>query len=185
MSLTSIEIEILETMLLNGASMKATQIAIENKEEVSTTLIHLTKLARMGYINSSQKELYTLMDEGKKALGIQPTTKEIAKNIITYAPHDKSFNFHVDNDKTFHMHAHSLQDFANKLSKVDLKIIECHLDKDDFETWFKLLGDQELTKKVAIIKKRKITGEQLRFLLHNITEQRCQELTKLIEQATP
>jgi hypothetical protein len=59
------------------------------------------------------------------------------------------------------------------------------MEKDDFETWLKCLGDQELTKKTAIIKKRKITGEQLRILLHNIIEQRCQELMKLTEQTTP
>jgi predicted transcriptional regulator len=193
MNLSSNDLEILETMLLNGNSMKATQIAIENNKELTATMTHLTNLIHMGYVNSPQKETYTLTDEGKKPLGIQPITKENAKNILAYTPHDNAFNFHVENNTphhthahspSHHIHAHSLQDFANKLSKVDKKTIEHHMDKGDFETWFKKIGDKELTKKTAIIRERKITGEQLGILLHNIAEQRCQELMKLTEQTT-
>jgi predicted transcriptional regulator len=184
MNLSSDELEILETMLLNGNQMKATQIAIENNKELYTITIHLTNLIRGEYVNSPQKELYTLTDEGKKILGIQPITKESAKNIIAYTPHDKAFNFHVDNDTTHHMHAHSLQDFTNKLSRVNLKSIEFHMDNGDFEAWFKCLGDQELAKKTTIIKKRKIAIEPLRFMLQDILEQRCRELLKLTEQTT-
>jgi predicted transcriptional regulator len=184
MSLSSDELEILETMLLNNNSIKAAQIAIENNKEVHAIMSHITNLTDRGYVISPQEEHYTLTDEGKKILGIQPITKEKAKSIMSYTPHDKAFNFHVSNDAPIHIHAHSLQDFANKISKIDLKIIEFHMDNGDFEAWFKCLGDQELTKKAAIIKGKKIVGEQLRLLLHNIIEQRCQELMKLTEQTT-
>jgi Mn-dependent DtxR family transcriptional regulator len=185
MSLSPAEMEILETMLLNGNTMKTTQIAIDDNKEVGTTImLHLAELTQRGYVNASQKDLYILTDEGKKVLGIQPITKENAKGIMAYTPHDKAFNFYVDSDKSFHMHAHSLQDFANKLAKIDLKAIEFHMSRNDFEAWFKYLGDQELTKKVAIIKERKITGEPLRLLLHTTITQHCQELMKLTEQIT-
>ena len=186
MSLSPVECEMLKTMLLNGKPMKAAQITIDdNKEELSNTMVHLVELTRRGYVNSPQEYIYELTDEGKKSLGIQSTTKETAKTIMAYTPHDKAFNFYVDIDKPLHMHAHSLQDFANKLSKIDLKAIEFHMNKDDFEAWFRDLGDQELTKKAVIIKERKISGDALRFLLHNIVTQRCQELMKLTEQTTP
>jgi uncharacterized protein YwgA len=159
--------------------MKAAQIATENNKELQNTVMHLTNLTRGGYIDSPQKEQYNITDEGKKALGFQLNTKETAKAIIAYAPHDKAFNFYADTDRPLRIHAHSLQDFINKLSKVDVKSIEFHMDKDDFETWFKCLGDQELAKKTAIIKERKNTGEQLRQLLHNTVEQHHQKLIKL------
>ena len=184
MNLSPVELEILETMLLRSKPMEAAQIAKENNKESSSTTTHLTELTHKGYVKSSQKGLYTLTDEGKKALGIQPITKETAKNIIAYAPHDKSFNFYVDTDKPLHMHAHSLQDFSNKLARVDLKTIEFHMENGDFEAWFKCLGDQELAVKAVVIKDRKIVGEQLRVLLHAVIEQRCQELMKLTEHAT-
>jgi predicted transcriptional regulator len=186
MSLTLDELEILETMLLNSNSMKATQIAMENDKKLHETIEYLTDLTSRGYVILYKKEYYTLTDEGKKVLGIQPITKEKAKSIIAYTPHDKAFNFHADNDSPHHhMHTHSLQDFSNKISRIDLKTIEFHMNNGDFEAWFKSLGDQELTKKLAIVKRKKIVGEQLRLLLQNIIEQHCQELMKLVEHTTP
>ncbi|XHH07806.1 MAG: hypothetical protein ACFCUE_09525 [Candidatus Bathyarchaeia archaeon] len=185
MSLSPVKFEILEILLLNGKPIKAVQVASENKKEFPSTMMHLLGLTKMGYVASPQKGLYTLTDEGKKALGIQPATKETAKTIIAYAPHDKSFNFYVDVDKPLHMHAHSLQDFANKTVKVDIKSLEFHTGRGDFEAWFKSLGDQELAKKAAVIKEKKVSGEQLRAVLHNMVEQRCIELTKYTEQTAP
>jgi hypothetical protein len=185
MSLSPIKIEILETMLLNGKPMKAIQIANENKKEFPPTMMHLLGLIRMGYVSSPEKGQYIITENGKKALGIPPITKENAKAILAYAPHDKSFNFYVDVDKPLHMHAHSLYDFANKIAKVDLKSLEFHMGRGDFEAWFKCLGDLELAKKTAVIKERKIVGEQLQTMLHDVVEQRCNELMKLTGQAVP
>jgi hypothetical protein len=185
MSLSPIKLEILETMLLNGKPMKAMQIASENKTEFPPTMMHLLGLIRMGYVNSPEKGQYVITENGKKALGIPPTTQENAKAILAYAPHDKSFNFYVDVDKPLHMHAHSLYDFANKIAKVDLKSLEFHMSRSDFEAWFKCLGDLELAKKAAVIKAKKISGEQLQNVLHDIVEQRCQDLMKLTGQTVP
>jgi len=185
MILSSDELEILEVILLRGSSVNAAQIAVENNKELHVTITRLTDLACRGYVISPQKEQYVLTDEGKKVFGIQQVTKEHAKSIIAYTPHDKAFNFHVEHDVAHHMHAHSLQDFVNKIYRVDLKTIEFHIDNGDFEAWFECLGDQELTKKIAIMKKKNIIGEKLRLLLQNVIEQRCQELMELTEQTTP
>lgn len=185
MSLSPVKLEILETMLLNGKPMKAAQVAGENKKEFPPTMMHLLNLVKTGYVSSPQKGFYTLTSEGKKALGIQPLNKETAKAIIAYAPHDKAFNFYLEVGKPLHVHAHSLQDFANKLGKIDIKSIEFHLGRGDFEAWFNCLGDQELAKKTALIKARKTAGEQLRAVLHDMVEQRCIELTLLAEQDAP
>jgi hypothetical protein len=185
MSLSPLKLEILETMLVNGKPMKAAQIASENKTEFPPTMMHLLGLTRMAYVTSPQKSLYILTDEGKKALGIPPTTKDNAKAILAYAPHDKSFNFYIDVDKPLHIHAHSLYDFANKLAKIDVKSIEFHTGRGDFEAWFKCIGDQELAKVAAIVKEKKVDGEKLRSVLHDVVEQRCQELMKLTGQSVP
>jgi hypothetical protein len=162
MSLSPIKLEILETMLLNGKPIKAAQIASENKKEFPSTMMHLLGLVKIGYVNSPQKGLYIVTNEGKKALGIQPVTKETAKTVLAYAPHDKAFNFYIEVDKPLNIHAHSLQDFTNKLSKVDIKSLEFHMGRGDFDAWFTSLGDQELAKKTAVLKEKKVTGEQLR-----------------------
>jgi hypothetical protein len=185
MSLSPIKLEILETMLLNGKPMKAVQVAKENKKEFPSTMMHLLGLTRMGYVISPEKGQYIITENGKKALGIPETNIENAKAILSYAPHDKSFIFYSDVDKPLPIHAHSLQDFANKLSKADIKSVEFHMRRDDFEAWFKCLGDQELAKKTALLKAKKIAGEELRPRLHDMVEQRCQELMKLTGQAMP
>jgi hypothetical protein len=185
MNLSPVKVEILETMLLNGKPMKAMEIASENKKEFPPTMMHLLGLVRMGHVHSPQKGLYVLTESGKKALGIPQTTKETAKAILAYAPHDKSFMFYIDLDKPLHMHAHSLQDFANKLTRVDLKSIEFHFKRGDFESWFTCLGDHELAKKTALLKTKKVEREALRERLHSLVEQRLQELMKLTGQALP
>ncbi len=185
MSLSPIKIEILETMLLNGKPMKAMQVASETKKEFPPTMMHLLGLVRMGYVNSPQKGLYILTESGKKALGITEATKETAKAILAYAPHDKSFMFYSDVDKPLHIHAHSLHDFANKLTKADIKSVEFHFKRGDFDSWFTCLGDQELAKKTALLKAKKVAGEELRVKLHDLVEQRLQELMNLTGQALP
>ena len=171
-------------MFLHNAPMAVSQIVIADREGSSTAIEYLAGLTSRGYVFSPQKELYLLTDVGKNVLGIQPITKDEAKSIMAYTPHDKAFNFYIAPDTPLHMHAHSLQDFANKLLRVDLKSLEFHICNDEFEAWFRCLGDQELTKKTALIKERKIVGEPLRLLLHTVVEQRCQELLKIAAPVT-
>jgi hypothetical protein len=185
MSLSPIKQEILETMLLNGKPLKAQDIAKEAKKEFQPVNMHLLGLVKMGYACLPEKGLYVITEKGKKALGLPEISKEKAAAIIAYAPHDKAFNFYVTVDKPLSLHAHNLRDFAHKLDKADLTSIEFHLQRGDFEAWFKMLGDEELGKKTALLKKRNACGEDLRTQLHGIVEQRYFELAKLSGQTIP
>lgn len=185
MSLSPIKQEILETMLLNGKPLKAMEIAKEAKKEYQPVNMHLLGLVKMGYVNLPEKGLYALTKKGKKALGLPEITKEKAAAIIAYAPHDRAFNFYVTVGKPLSIHAHNMRDFAVKLDKADVKSVEFHLQRGDFEAWFKGLGDEELVKKTALLKKKNLVGEDLRKQLHNVVELRYLELTKLSGQPIP
>jgi hypothetical protein len=87
--------------------------------------------------------------------------------------------------KPLSLHAHNLRDFPNKLDKADVVSVEFHMQRGDFEAWFKGLGDEELAKKTAFLKKRNFAGEDLRKQLHNIVELRYFELAKLSGQPIP
>ena len=87
--------------------------------------------------------------------------------------------------KPLSLHAHSLRDFANKLDRADIVSVEFHMQRGDFEAWFKGIGDEELAKKTALLKKRNVVGEDLRMQLHGIVEQRYLELAKLSGQPIP
>ena len=185
MSLSPIKQEILETMLLNEKPLKAMEIAKEAKKEYQPVNMHLLGLIKMGYVSLPEKGLYALTEKGKKALGINETTKEKAFAILAYAPHDKAFNFYVTVGNPLSLHAHNLRDFPNKLDKADLVSVEFHMQRGDFEAWFKGLGDEELAKKTAFLKKKNLVGEDLRKQLHNVVELRYLELVKLSGQVIP
>ena len=185
MSLSPIKQEILETMLLNEKPLKAMEIAKEAKKEYQPVNMHLLGLIKMGYVSKPEKGLYAITEKGKKAIGITETTKEKAAAIIAYAPHDKAFNFYVTVGKPLSLHAHNLRDFTHKLDKADVASVEFHMQRGDFEAWFKGLGDEELAKKTALMKKKNFVGEDLRKQLHNVVELRYIELAKLSGQPIP
>jgi len=182
MSLSPTKQEILETMLLFEKPQKATEIAKEAKRGFQPTMMHLLGLQKMGFVNSPEKGLYIITPQGKRILGLPEVNKEKAAAIIAYQPHDKSFEFYTTIDQPLHIHAHSLKDFANKLDRADLVSVEFHAKRGDFESWFKGLGDEELAKKVTLLKQRNVTGEEFRHRLDHIIEYRYVELAKLSGQ---
>jgi len=185
MSLSPVKQEILETMLLKEKPMKAIEIASESKKEFPPTMMHLLGLTKMGFVNSPEKGLYVITERGKNVLGVPEITKEKANAILSYAAHEKAFNFYVTVGKPLSLHAHNLRDFANKLDKADLASVEFHLQRGDFEAWFKMLGDEELAKKTVLLKKKNAVGEDMRKQLRSIVEQRYLVLAKLAGQPIP
>jgi hypothetical protein len=185
LSLSPIKQEILETMLLEDKPMKAMQIAMEIGKEFPPVMMHLIGLIRIGYVFSPEKGLYLLTEKGKKFFGIQDITKDQAEAILAYVSHDKAFNFYAAVGKPLNLHAHTLRDFANKLQRADASSIEFHLGRGDFEAWFVGLGDKELAKKTALLKEKKVVGEDLRKSLIEIVEQRYVLLAKLADQTIP
>jgi hypothetical protein len=185
MSLSAIKQEILESMFLCEKPTKAVDIAKDAKKEFQPTMMHLLGLQKMGYITSPQKGLYIITSAGKKVLGIHEITKEKAEAILAYAPHDKAFNFYATVGNPLNIHAHNLRDFTTKIDRVDPISLEFHFKRGDFENWFKGLGDEELTKKMAILRKRNPTCDDLRKKLHEIVDPRFHQLAKMAGQVFP
>jgi DNA-binding PadR family transcriptional regulator len=182
MSLSPIKQEILETALLHEKPMKAVEIAKETKKEFKPVMMHLLGLVRMGYVGSPEKGYYMITEKGKEALGVPEIDKEKAKAILAYSSHNRVFHFYADMDKPLNMHAHNLRDFANKLDRIDIASIDFHTKRGDFEAWFIGIGDVELAKKLALLKQRDITGDDLRRHLREIIEARYAALAKLADQ---
>ncbi len=185
MSLSPVKQEILESMFLCEKPQRAMEIAKAAHKEFQPVMMHLLGLQRMGFISSPQKGLYVITAQGKRILGIPETTKEKAADILVYAPHDRAFHFYATVDKPLSMHAHNLRDFAVKIEKADPASVEFHIKRGDFEAWFRGLGDEELAKKMALLRQQNLKGEELRELLHEIVEHRYHELAELTGQVFP
>jgi hypothetical protein len=181
MSLPPVKREILETMLLHDKPARAAQIAKESGGKFPSVMMHLIGLTRMGYANSPEKGQYAITEKGKVALGIPETNKENARTILADIPRDKAFHFYAGLGKPLSLYAQGLQDFCDKILKVGVDSIEFHISRGDFETWFAGLGDVELARKTALLKEKRMAGEELRGRLHEIVENRYIALAKLVE----
>jgi intein/homing endonuclease len=180
MSLSSVRHEILEAMLLHDKPVKAAQIAEETGKKFPAVMMHIIGLTRMGYANSPEKGLYAITERGKNALGIPEIDKETAKAILADTPQDKAFHFYADMGKPLDYYAYSLQDFCDKILKIGVDSIEFHVNRRDLESWFAGLGDAELAKKIALLKEKKMAGEELRRKLHEIAYNRRAALATLV-----
>jgi hypothetical protein len=172
MNLAPIKREILETMLLHDKPARAAQIAKEYGKKFPSVMMHLIGLTRMGYANSPEKGQYAITEKGKEALGIPKTNKENAIAILAHMPHEKAFHFYAGIGKPLNYYARDLQDFCDKILKVSVDSVEFHVNHGDFEAWFTGLGDVELARKTALLKEKKMSGEELRRKLHDIVENR-------------
>jgi hypothetical protein len=182
MSLSPIKEEILESLLLNDKPMRAVDVAKESGKEFPPVMMHILGLKRMGYVSSPKKGQYAITQKGKEALGLPEINKEKATAILAYLPYDKAFHFYANVGKPLNLHAHDIRDFSNNIGRADIESIQFHMNRGDFEAWFHDLGDQELTKKVALLKQKNVVGEDLRKQLHEIVEQRYIALAKLAGQ---
>ena len=179
MSLAPVKCKILEHMLLNDKPARATQIAKESGNEFPTAMMHILDLTRKGYTASPEKGQYVITEKGKKILGVPETTKETAKTLLAHTQQEKAFHFYTAMENPLNVFANGLQDFLDKVQKVDVESLEFHVCRGDFESWFTCLGDEELAKKMALLKEKKLCGEELRQKLCSIVENRCKALSAM------
>ncbi|MEM2999309.1 MAG: hypothetical protein QXV09_02740 [Candidatus Bathyarchaeia archaeon] len=183
MSLSPIRFELLEAMLLLDKPEKPAVIAKEAGKDFPSAMMHILWLTRMGYVASPAKGLYVITEKGKKALGLPDISREKAQEILAPLPLDKAFHFYVGIGKPLNVSAYSLKDFCDKILNIDEASINFHLNRGDFEAWFACLGDDELAKKVALLKAKKNVGADLRKRLHAIVENRCMALANVAAHA--
>ena len=179
MSLSSARSKILENMLLNEKQATVRDIANEVGSEFKPANMHLIGLAKAGYAVSPSKGFYVITQKGKEALGIPEVTKECAQQLLATTSQERAFHFYVDVDKPLNLYARGLREFAETLAKVESASLEFHVCRGDFERWFTSLGDAELSKKMALLQAKGLTGEQLRAKLREIVDSHCSALSLL------
>jgi hypothetical protein len=73
--------------------------------------------------------------------------------------------------------AASLDEFLLKIKDVDLKSLEFHLFREDFEKWIaQTLGDMRLSDDIRSLRIQKVTGNALRDRLYLVVSRRLKEL---------
>jgi hypothetical protein len=85
---------------------------------------------------------------------------------------ERKFYFYTDVGVYTNRCVSDLKAFYDTLEDVDVKSIEFHMGRGDFEKWIKFLGDNTLARNVAKVGKKGINGEDLRVQLRNAVKKR-------------
>jgi len=179
MGLVEAKVKILEKLWEEGQPMKSKDVAQKANLGIAATTMHLLGLKKGGYVSAPQHGYYAITDMGKEAIGLPKIDKAHATKILSNQAHDKAFHFYTGMHQYTHVIAHNLAEFVDKLQKIDVKSVEFHVSRKDFEHWIQGLGDTELAKKLAFIRDMHLHGEDLRTRIHEALKHRLEELKRI------
>lgn len=179
MSASKIRGKILWVLWAAGKPMTLQGIAEKAGLTSSLTMEYLPGLIKAKYVSVPQEQYYTITNLGKQAIGLPKVDKKLASNIMRPLSIEKAFHFYYGLNQHSGVYADSLKDFVDKIQNVDLKSIEFHIPRKDFELWIRSLGDLELSKKLELLRMRHLSGENLRKEVYETVNSRYVELTKL------
>jgi hypothetical protein len=104
--------------------------------------------------------------------------KGLAQRILSPVNPERAFYFFADIGMPIDAVAHSLKEFGEKLKTVDVKSLEFHLGRGDFERWVYMLGDAELVKAMVKLRGLVLSGEKLRAELVRSVQTRVRQLQR-------
>jgi hypothetical protein len=108
---------------------------------------------------------------------------EISSKILRAVPREKAFYFFTSIGNYTGISASSLKEFMEKLNEVNVKSLEFHLYRGDFEKWIsEVLEDHELAGEVKKLQKFNLSGENLRNQVYMSVSRR---LKRLVGQTGP
>jgi len=104
--------------------------------------------------------------------------KEVASKILRTVPREKAFYFFTSIGNYTGASASSLKEFMERINEVNVKSVEFHLYRGDFEKWMEeVLQDVELAGEVRKLQKFNLAGDSLRNQLYATVSRRLKRLT--------
>jgi hypothetical protein len=139
------------------------------------TNMRLLNLRKAGFVSESGGN-YTITAVGKAVIGFPRINEEESRKILRKTPPQKAFHFYSGIGQVLGSSAYSLTDLCDKIRITDIKSIEFHMARGDFESWIRHLGDIELEKRLRLIRETGLKGEALRERLYGALASRLDEL---------
>lgn len=103
--------------------------------------------------------------------------EEMNSKILRALPREKAFYFFTSIGNYTGESATSLKEFMEKINHVNVKSLEFHLYRGDFEKWItEVLEDKKLAEDVGKLQKTNSLGDHLRNQLYAIVSKRYQQL---------
>jgi hypothetical protein len=103
---------------------------------------------------------------------------ELAFRILRPVPREKAFYFFTSIGNYTGVSAVSLKEFMEKMNEVNVKSLEFHLYRGDFERWIdEVVQDRELAGEIRRMQKSSLSGEALRNQLTLMVSRRIRKLS--------
>jgi Family of unknown function (DUF5752) len=103
---------------------------------------------------------------------------ETNSKILASFPREKAFYFFTSIGNYTGVSASSLKEFTEKINEVNVKSLEFHLNRGDFEKWVsEVLQDNELSWELKRLQRLNLSGDNLRNQLYSIVSRRLRNLT--------
>lgn len=100
------------------------------------------------------------------------------KGVLSDVSADKAFYFNTDVGVYTGRCASNLASFCEILKDVEVRSIEFHMQRGDFEKWIRFLGDGALSREVAKLREGGLKGEALRAELVAAVSKRLEGLRR-------
>jgi hypothetical protein len=94
---------------------------------------------------------------------------------------EKAFYFYKGIGQPLGTASKSFGEFAATVKGIDPSSVMFHVERGDFESWFRMLGDKSLAGQVAALRGKNISPEELRAKLSSTVRLRVNELQKIAE----
>lgn len=115
--------------------------------------------------------------------GLTVMTMNMDSKVLKTVSREKAFYFFTSIGNYTGSSASSLKEFMGRINEVNVKSLEFHLGRGDFEKWVaEVLQDQELAGEIKRLQKLNLTGNGLRDQLSFVISRRVKRLTN---QPTP
>jgi hypothetical protein len=111
-------------------------------------------------------------------------TLETASKILRTVPREEAFYFFTSIGNYTGLSASSLKEFVERVNDVNVKSLEFHLYRGDFERWIaEVLQDVELAGEVKRLQRFELTGDTLRSQLSVTVSRRYKRLASQLGMA--
>lgn len=164
------------TIIKSSSSINATEEQSELKN------LNLEELVSSLYfpIKKSAQLVETCYRGTKALLDMEQT--QLNTNKLKRVGDQEAFYFYHSLGSYTGQQANSLEEFAQKLVKVDSKSLEFHLYREDFEKWIRhSLKEEALAKTMEILRKKKTSRDNLKSQLYKAVIQHVVSLGKTQE----
>ena len=110
---------------------------------------------------------------------VKKMSTDSASKALRNVPREKAFYFFTSVGNYTGMSAASLKEFMDRVNDVNVKSLEFHLLREDFEKWVaSTLGDARLAEDIKILKMQKVAGNALRDRLYFVVSRRLKQLKR-------